>query len=79
LHAEDKSGVLADVTRILADCDISIEAILQKPPAKNETIVPIILLTQVTQEHKLNAAIAKIEQLETVSGKVNRIRLETLG
>jgi homoserine dehydrogenase len=79
LHAEDKSGVLADVTRILADCDISIEAILQKPPAKNETIVPIILLTQVTQEYKLNAAISKIEQLETVSGKVNRIRLETLG
>ena len=79
LNAEDKSGVLADVTRILADCDISIEAILQKPPAKNETIVPIILLTQVTQEHKLNAAIAKIEQLETVRGKVNRIRLETLG
>jgi homoserine dehydrogenase len=79
LNAEDKSGVLADVTRILADCDISIEAILQKPPAKNETIVPIILLTQVTQEHKLNAAITKIEQLETVSGKVNRIRLETLG
>lgn len=79
LHAEDKSGVLADVTRILADCDISIEAILQKPPAKNETIVPIILLTQVTEEHKLNAAIAKIEQLNTVTGKVNRIRLETLG
>ena len=79
LNAEDKSGVLADVTRILADCDISIEAILQKPPAKNETIVPIILLTQVTQEHKLNVAIAKIEQLETVSGKVSRIRLETLG
>jgi homoserine dehydrogenase len=79
LNAEDKSGVLADVTRILADCDISIEAILQKHPAKNETIVPIILLTQVTQEHKLNAAIAKIEELETVSGKVSRIRLETLG
>jgi len=79
LHAEDKSGVLADVTRILADCDISIEAILQKPPAKNETIVPIILLTQVTQERNLNAAIAKIEQLNTVTGKVNRIRLETLG
>jgi len=88
LNAEDKQGVLADVTRILADCDISIEAILQKPPSKNETLVSslpnrqlreIILLTQVTQEHKLNAAIAKIEQLETVSGKVNRIRLETLG
>ncbi len=79
LHAEDKSGVLADVTRILADHDISIEAISQKEPAKGETSVPIIMLTQVTQEQRMNAAIAKIEALTTVSGKVNRIRLETLG
>jgi homoserine dehydrogenase len=79
LHAEDKSGVLADVTRILADHDISIEAITQKEPPKGETVVPIIMLTQITQEQRLNAAIAKIEALTTVSGKVNRIRLETLG
>jgi len=79
LHAEDKSGVLADVTRILADHDISIEAITQKEPAKGETSVPIIMLTQITQEQRMNAAIAKIEALSTVSGKVNRIRLETLG
>jgi homoserine dehydrogenase len=81
LHTEDKPGVLADVTRILADCDISIEAILQKTHSSlpNRQLREIILLTQVTLEHKLNAAIAKIEQLETVSGKVNRIRLETLG
>ncbi|MDD1616477.1 MAG: homoserine dehydrogenase [Methylococcaceae bacterium NSP1-2] len=79
LHAEDKSGVLADVTRILADHDISIEAITQKEPPKGETIVPIIMLTQVTQEHRMNAAIAKIEALATISGKVHRIRLETLG
>ncbi len=79
LHAEDKSGVLADVTRILADHDISIEAITQKEPPKGETTLPIIMLTQITQEQRLNAAIAKIEALATVSGKVNRIRLETLG
>ena len=79
LHADDKSGVLADVTRILADHDISIEAITQKEPPKGETVVPIIMLTQITQEQRLNAAIAKIEALATVSGKVNRIRLETLG
>ncbi len=79
LHAEDKSGVLADVTRILADHDISIEAITQKEPPKGETSVHIIMLTQITQEKRMNAAIAKIEALPTVSGKVNRIRLETLG
>lgn len=79
LNAEDKPGVLAEVTRILAEHQISIEAISQKVPLNNETSVPIIILTQVTLEKEMNAAIAEIEALATVSGKVNRIRLETLG
>jgi len=79
LAAEDKPGVLADVTRILAAHQISIEAIIQKEPHENKTSVPIIMLTQTTLEQEMNAAIAEIEQLTTVSGKVNRIRLETLG
>ncbi|MDD5320012.1 MAG: homoserine dehydrogenase [Methylococcales bacterium] len=79
LNAEDKPGVLADVTRILADHHISIEAIIQKEPPGEETAVPIIMLTQITLEKEMNAAIAEIEALKTVTGKVNRIRLETLG
>ena len=79
LNAEDKPGVLADVTRILADHNISIEAIIQKEPLCDETAIPIILLTQVTLEKEMNAAITEIEALKTVTGKVNRIRLETLG
>ena len=79
LNAEDKPGVLAEVTRILAEHQISIEAISQKVPLHNETSVPIIMLTQVTLEKEMNAAIAEIEALKTVTGKVNRIRLETLG
>jgi len=79
LNAEDKPGVLAEVTRILAEHQISIEAISQKVPLENETSVPIIILTQITLEKEMNAAIAEIEALKTVTGKVNRIRLETLG
>lgn len=79
LTAEDKPGVLADVTRILAAHNISIEALIQKEPPKGETSVPIIMLTQQTLEKEMNAAIAEIEALATVSGKVARIRLETLG
>jgi len=78
LTAEDKPGVLADVTRILADHHISIEAIIQKEPIGNETAIPIILLTQITLEKEMKAAIAEIEALKTVTGTVNRIRLETL-
>ncbi|MCX7099157.1 MAG: homoserine dehydrogenase [Methylococcales bacterium] len=79
LSAEDKPGVLADVTRILADHHISIEAIIQKEPSATDTAIPIIIRTQRTLEKEMNAAIAKIEALNTVTGKVNRIRLETLG
>ena len=78
LTAEDKPGVLADVTRILAEHHISIEAIIQKEAPVDETAIPIILLTQITLEKEMNAAIAEIEALQTVTGKVNRIRLETL-
>jgi homoserine dehydrogenase len=79
LTAEDKPGVLADVSRILATHQISIEALIQKEPLAGETSVPIIMLTQLTLEREMNAAIAEIEALATVSGKINRIRLETLG
>ncbi len=79
LTAEDKPGVLADVTRILAAHNISIEALIQKEPLKGESSVSIIMLTQLTLEKEMNAAIAEIEALATVSGKVARIRLETLG
>ncbi|AEG01219.1 homoserine dehydrogenase [Methylomonas methanica] len=79
LTAEDKPGVLADVSRILAAHQISIEALIQKEPLAGESSVPIIMLTQQTLEKEMNAAIAEIETLATVTGKVARIRLETLG
>ncbi len=79
LSGEDKPGVLADVTRILANQHISIEAILQKEPHTGETHLPIIMLTQKTLEHELNAAIAQIEALPSINKPVKLIRLETLG
>ncbi len=78
LRAYDRPGVLADITRILADGDISIDAMVQKEPAEGEEQVNIILLTHITVEKNINAAIARIEALDTVAGKVMRIRLEEL-
>jgi homoserine dehydrogenase len=74
----DKLGVLADITRILADATISIDAMLQKEPGEGETKTDIILLTHQTQEKNVDSAIARIEALPTVEGKVTRIRLEQL-
>ena len=78
MQVEDQTGVLADVTRILADSTISIDAMLQKEPAEGESCTDIIMLTHQTQEKNVEAAIAKIEALPTVVGKVSKIRLEQL-
>lgn len=64
--------------RILADSQISIDAMIQKEPGEGEEQVNIILLTHVTVEKNVNAAIARIEALDTVAGQVMRIRLEEL-
>ena len=78
MQAEDKPGVLADVTRILGDLGISIEAILQKEPTPDAAEVPIIMLSHVVREQHMNAAISGIEALDSIHGSVTRIRLEHL-
>ena len=78
MHAVDRPGVLADVTRVLGDRGISIEAIQQKEPAAGEDVVPIIFLTHRVVEKHLNAALEQIRALKPVRDNITRIRLETL-
>ena len=78
MRVVDRPGVLADITRILADRTISIEAMLQREPAEGEEEVNIIILTHMTKEKEMNAAIKRIEALPVTSGSVIRIRIESL-
>jgi homoserine dehydrogenase len=78
LRAIDRPGVLADVTRILGDLEVSIEAILQKEPEPGAQDVPIVLLTHRTLERRMNEAIRQIEALPTITAPVRRIRVESL-
>lgn len=77
VHAHDNPGVLADITRILSDAGINIDAILQKPAHKLGQ-VPVIILTLPVIESQMNLAIEKIEKLDTITDKVVRIRLDEL-
>ena len=79
LRVQDKPGVLADITRILADEQISIDAVIQKEPDEDEDQTDLIMLTHQTREKRINAAIVKIEALNVVAGKVTKLRLEELG
>lgn len=75
----DKPGVLAEVTRILGDATISIDAMMQKEPQDGESEADIVILTHVTIEKNMDAAIAAIEALSAIDGKVTKIRMEELG
>ena len=78
IQAADRPGVLADITRILADQEISIEALLQMEPGPDQASVPIIMLTHRVRESRMDNAIARIEGLASIVGEVTRIRLESL-
>ncbi|WP_250476603.1 MULTISPECIES: homoserine dehydrogenase [unclassified Caballeronia] len=82
LRVADVTGVLANITRILADKAISIDALLQKESEEvdgaNKGETDIILITHETLEKNVNAAIAQIEALSTVVSKVTKLRMEAL-
>lgn len=78
LRVQDQPGVLADITRILGDLSISIEAVLQRQPAEEATDASIVIVTDAVCESNMDEAIRRIEALETTADYVTRIRLENL-
>ncbi|MFQ5757290.1 MAG: homoserine dehydrogenase [Acidiferrobacterales bacterium] len=78
MNALDRPGVLAEVAQLLANFNISIEAVIQKEPAEGEDRVPLIMLTHRVAEKNMNSALEKIEALDSIGGKVMRLRLEHL-
>jgi homoserine dehydrogenase len=78
LRVADEAGVLADITRILADANISIDAVLQKEASEGEGETDLIILTHTVKEKQINTAISRMEMLRALTGKVVRIRQEDL-
>jgi homoserine dehydrogenase len=78
MRASDKPGVLAEVTKILGDRQISIDAMMQKEPQDGETEADIVILTHITVEKNMNAAIQAIEALPAIDGAIVKLRMEEL-
>lgn len=78
LQVADEKGVLADITRILADVDISIDAVLQRESEEGENKTDLIILTHQTPEGKMRDALAKMQSLSTVLAPIVSIRKEEL-
>jgi len=77
IGAVDRAGVLANITSLLAEQGISIEAVIQKGSVSDGS-AEVVILTHLVQEKAVNAAIAAIEALDSVDGKVVRLRMEEL-
>ncbi|MDQ6964429.1 MAG: homoserine dehydrogenase [Mariprofundales bacterium] len=78
LMVEDHPGVIAAITQILADHNISLEAVMQKHRHETDA-VPVVLLTHTTREGNLNTAISRIEALDSVAGSAMTLRIERFG
>ena len=78
MEAEDKPGVMSQVTRIFSEQGISIEGLIQKAPAEGESQVPVIVLTNIAAQGNVDIAVRAIEALDTINGKIARIRVEAL-
>jgi homoserine dehydrogenase len=78
MEVEDKPGVLSRVASIFSEQGISIEALIQKAPAQGQTLVSLIVLTNKAPQGSVDTAVRAIESLDTINGKVTRIRVEAL-
>jgi homoserine dehydrogenase len=78
LQVADQAGVLAKITGILADRNISIDALLQRESAEGESKTDVIILTHDTREGEMNQAITAMQALPTVLAPIVRIRKEEL-
>ena len=75
IYALDISGVMAEITNILAKEDISIEAVTQHEPTDLSSPIPIVMITNNVSGLSINKSINKIESLAHVEGKVHAIRV----
>ena len=78
LTVADRAGVLADITRILAENSISINSVSQKNHRKHNGHIPLVLLTEIVSEAQMNHACEQLAALPAVSGAVKRIRVENI-
>ena len=78
LVVADKAGVLARITAVLAENEISIDAVLQRESAEGEKQTDLIILTHDTVEGRMTAALLQMQALPTVLAPIVKIRKEEL-
>ncbi len=78
LQVADQTGVLSRIATILAEHDISIDAVLQRESAEGEKQTDLIILTHDTVEGRMRAALAQMQALPTVLAPIVNIRKEEL-
>jgi homoserine dehydrogenase len=76
LMVQDRPGVIAAISGVLAKERISVESMLQRGRSQSE--VPVVLTTHETEEAAMQRAAARIGQLRAVAQEPCLIRMEAL-
>ncbi len=76
--AADQPGALGEIATAFGDAGISIEAVVQPEPPRGSPKAKLVMLTHTVRERQMNEALARVEALECIEGRVTRIRVEHL-
>ena len=79
---QNEANAIADISAILSDNGISIDAMIKKStdnPSKGNDVISVIIMIHEIQEAILNKAISKLEALDAVTAEIMRIRVAEFG
>lgn len=87
LQAFDHPGAVAAITNRMAENDISLESIIQKPTSaqhvradgEHKTVLPVMMVTHRTTEFAVRESLKSIENDGHIAHKPNMIRVERFG
>lgn len=75
LHVQDKAGVLAKITQVFAECDVSLESVVQQPN-KSIAEAEIVIVTHDASLASMNRVLAEFEALEVIQTIKSVYRVE---
>jgi homoserine dehydrogenase len=76
--AKDKKGVLATITKMMSDSNISIDNLHQEPCSTNKNDATLVILTNKVKESSINKLLEKLASFKDIDGEIQRIRIDSL-
>tara|TARA_B100001093_G_C26828999_1_gene1015334 strand:+ start:197 stop:1465 length:1269 start_codon:yes stop_codon:yes gene_type:complete len=74
LMVKDEPGVVAEISKLIAEKNLSIDNLIQKEKQKSDEIIPIVIVLGECSEKVVNSLIKDLEELSKVKSPIQQIR-----